>query len=261
MSIRLLAPTFVERVWGTNHLEPLFPDTEDKIGEVWFDAGPSFPLLTKFLFTSEKLSVQVHPDDEYASRVENSRGKTEMWYILAAKPGATIALGFQDELTTEDVRNAIDLGTLEQHLKLIPVKAGDTYFVEAGTVHAIGAGITLCEIQQNSDVTYRLYDYNRPRPLHLEKGLEVADTGRYEGMRTMPVVCDQFTTEFVDLDSISDCANGGDGVLIVLEGSGTIDGIPVQAGQVALVTADEETVRIEPRERLKLLHARCGGES
>src|SRR5262245_29137069 len=167
MSVRRLEPKFVERVWGTTDLSPLFPDQHRKIGEVWFDAGPAFPLLTKFLFTSAKLSIQVHPDDAYAQVVENSRGKSEMWHILSAKPHSTIALGFREPVTQEQLRISIADGSVEELLNWVPVKAGDTYYAAAGTVHAIGAGISLCEIQQNSDVTYRLYDYGRPRELHL----------------------------------------------------------------------------------------------
>src|SRR5689334_16105826 len=190
MSARLLEPKFVERVWGTTELQPLFPNQQQKIGEVWFDVGADFPLLIKFIFTSEKLSVQVHPDDTYAKAVENSRGKTEMWHILSAKPGSTIALGFKESVTKEQIRAAIQNKTVEALLQEIPVKPGDTYYAEAGTVHAIGAGISLCEIQQNSDVTYRLYDYDRGRELHLEKGLAVASTIAYEGARDFPVTCE-----------------------------------------------------------------------
>jgi mannose-6-phosphate isomerase len=261
MSIRLLAPEFVERIWGTNQLSPLFPDQDKKIGEVWFNAGPAFPLLIKFLFTSDKLSVQVHPDDTYARREENSRGKTEMWHILSAQPDSTIALGFKEALTTNEVRHAIDQGALDAKLKMLPVKAGDTFFVEAGTVHAIGAGITLCEIQQNSDVTYRLYDYRRGRELHVEKGLAVAHTGTYEGRREFPVICDQFNVDLISLEEPKGCAAGCDGVLVVLEGSGLIEDTPVRAGQAILVAADEKSVQIVPDRRLKLLHARCPGES
>src|SRR5688500_1980239 len=158
MSVRLIEPQFVERVWGTTQLAPLFSDQEKKIGEVWFDAGPSFPILVKFIFTSAKLSVQVHPDDSYARTNENSRGKTEMWHILDAGPESTIALGFKEPQTEESVRAAIAResgATVDTLLEWVPVKPGDTFFAEAGTVHAIGEGIILCEIQQNSDVTYR----------------------------------------------------------------------------------------------------------
>jgi len=262
MTVRLIEPRFVERVWGTTRLSPLFPDQNRKIGEVWFDAGSSFPLLVKFIFTSEKLSVQVHPEDEYARQVENSRGKTEMWHIVAAEPHSTIALGFRQTVSEQRLRAAIGDETVESLLNWVPAKPGDTFFAEAGTVHAIGAGIALCEIQQNSDVTYRLYDYGRGRDLHLEKGLAVASTGPYEGRREFPVTCDHFTTDLLDLTEPNDCVGGCEGVLIVLEGSGTIDSISVTAGQVCLITADSgAAVRVEPNRRMKLLHSTCGSES
>jgi mannose-6-phosphate isomerase len=256
MSVRLLLPKFVERVWGTKRLSPLFPDQDEKIGEVWFDAGTNFPLLIKFLFTSDKLSVQVHPDDDYAQKVENSRGKTEMWHILSAAPDSTIALGFREEFSADQVREAITRGKLEEMLNWVPVKAGDTFFAKAGTVHAIGAGITLCEIQQNSDITYRLYDYNRPRELHVEKGLAVSHTGQYEGRRQFPVTCDHFSTDLLHLGQATQCLTGCDGVLIVLEGDGKVDGVSVNPGEVALIT-EQPSVTISPAGRMKLLHAQC----
>jgi mannose-6-phosphate isomerase len=261
MSVRLIEPRFVERVWGTTRLSPLFPDQDRKIGEVWFDAGSSFPLLVKFIFTSEKLSVQVHPEDEYARQVENSRGKTEMWHILSAEPHSTIALGFRQPVSEQQLRAAIADETVESLLNSVPVKPGDTFFAEAGTVHAIGAGIALCEIQQNSDVTYRLYDYGRGRDLHLEKGLAVATMGPYEGRREFPVACDHFTTELLDVTEPNDCVAGCDGVLIVLEGSGTIGTVSVTSGQVCLITADSGAVRVDPNRRMRLLHATCGSPS
>ena len=258
-AVRLLEPKFVERIWGTTRLAPLFPDQDRKIGEVWFDAGPAFPLLTKFLFTSERLSVQVHPDDAYAQSTGNPRGKTEMWHILAAEPDSTVALGFREEISKDELREAIADGTVEDLLDWVPVKPGDTYFADAGTVHAIGAGITLCEIQQNSDITYRLYDYGRPRELHLERGLQVANTTRYEGRRDYPVTCDHFVTELLELTEPADCVTGCDGVLIVLEGSGWMGETAVGPGSVCLVSTETSPVRLRPDGPLKLLHARCGG--
>jgi mannose-6-phosphate isomerase len=248
MSVRLLEPKFVERVWGTTELQPLFPNRPNKIGEVWFEAGPGFPLLVKFIFTSEKLSIQVHPDDTYAKAIENSRGKTEMWHILSAKPGSTIALGFKESVTKDQIRAAIEDKTVEALLNEIPVKPGDTYYAEAGTVHAIGAGIALCEIQQNSDVTYRLYDYDRGRELHLEKGLAVSSTIPYQGAREFPVRCEHFIADLLEISQRTDCLAG---ILIVLEGTGKLDGTPVKPGDVALI---QSAAQIEPDGRLKLIH-------
>jgi mannose-6-phosphate isomerase len=264
MSVRLIEPQFVERVWGTTHLAPLYPEQEKKIGEVWFDAGPSFPILIKFIFTSAKLSIQVHPDDSYARANENSRGKTEMWHILDAGPESTIALGFKEPQTEETVRAAIarESGeTVDKLVEWVPVTPGDIFFAEAGTVHAIGEGITLCEIQQNSDVTYRLYDYGRRRELHLEKGLAVSSFEPYEGRRKYPIVCEQFTVDLLEIDDPKDCVSGCEGALIVLEGEGAFGETAVRAGQVALVTADSSAVTVYPRGRMKVLHAKCGAEN
>lgn len=163
-----------------------------------------FPLLVKFLFTRDKLSVQVHPSDKLAKGL-GSWGKTEMWHILRAAPGARLAVGFRQDIPpetlseTSKLRDAARTGAIEQMLEWTEVCAGETYFIPAGSVHAIGAGIVLCEIQQNSDVTYRLYDYNRlgtdgkPRPLHVEEALEVTNPRSVAG-RTAPYDCSIGTT-------------------------------------------------------------------
>ena len=145
-----LTQTPYDKVWGSPALAPWFPAYEGgKVGEVWLTHQPALPLLFKFLFTTERLSVQVHPDDDFAGRHENSRGKTEMWRILRADPGAEIALGFTHRLTRERAMEAAKSGEIVDLLQWIPVAPGETYFVPAGTVHAIGAGIALCEIQHS----------------------------------------------------------------------------------------------------------------
>src|SRR6476659_8358583 len=133
-----LAPSFRERIWGTTQLSPWFPDSPNKIGEVWFPAGDSASLLIKFIFTSENLSVQVHPPDSYARVHENACGKTEMWHILDAKPGASIALGFRERTTREQFEDALRQKQVEELLHWFPARAGDSFFAPAGTVHAIG---------------------------------------------------------------------------------------------------------------------------
>lgn len=138
-----------------------------------------FPLLVKLIDASDDLSVQVHPDDEYAARVENDRGKTEIWYILDADEGARIVFGLRAGVTSEELADALRSGDPSGVLNYIPVRAGECYFIPAGLAHAIGKGVLIAEIQQNCDLTYRLYDYGRlgkdgrPRELHVEKGLEV----------------------------------------------------------------------------------------
>lgn len=232
-AVRLRA-TPREMVWGSYCLAPVYADDpERRIGEVWLELDPPLPLLFKFLFTTQKLSVQVHPDDARAREWENgSRGKTEMWRIIRAEPGATIALGFQEELTHEQAQAAALSGEIEHLLRWIPVKPGDMYFVPAGTVHAIGAGIALCEVQQNSNVTYRLYDYGRPRELHLEKGLAVSDLGPYMGGSVTGVQCEHFGVEELTLAGSLAYSGGRTGrVLLTLEGEGTLNGQPAKPGE------------------------------
>lgn len=149
-----------------------------KIGELWFDGPADAPLLVKYLFTSDRLSVQVHPNDEQA-RARGLRGKSECWYVVEAEPGASIGLGLKRKVTADGLHAAALDGSIVELLDWRPVTAGDFLAVPAGTIHAIGGGITLVEIQQNSDVTYRLYDYGRPRELHLDDALAVANRGPY----------------------------------------------------------------------------------
>jgi mannose-6-phosphate isomerase len=180
--VQRLRPRFLEKVWGAYSLKPLFAGKGKRIGEVWLEgpAGEPLPLLIKFLFTTDKLSVQVHPNDEYAAKHHDCPGKTEMWHIVAAAPGAKLAVGFREAISPERLRAAVSDPTsneVETMLDWREARAGDTFFIPAGTVHAIGAGLVLCEVQQQSDITYRLYDYGRPRELHLEHGVAVSDCG------------------------------------------------------------------------------------
>ena len=147
MPLRKLEPSFRERPWGTRNLEPWFPNVRAKagpfpIGEVWFET-PEVPLLVKFLFAKENLSVQVHPDDKYARFHHSSPGKTEMWHVLKAEPGAKIAAGFREPVTSEQARAGALDGTIMGMLEWFDAQAGDTFFIPAGTVHAIGAGLTI----------------------------------------------------------------------------------------------------------------------
>lgn len=211
-----LKPWFSERVWGRRDLRPWYTDTgtTELVGEAWLtgpecvvetgelegrtfasvvqELGGEFPLLVKLLFPNEKLSVQVHPDDAQAQTFGEVRGKTECWYVLEAEPGAAVALGLKDGAGKEQVAAAIADGTMESLMEWVPVSVGDMLFVDAGTVHAIGPGVVLLETQQTSDVTYRLYDYGRPRELHLEKGLAVMKTKTQAG-KVKPREMDGFT--------------------------------------------------------------------
>lgn len=167
----------VEKPWGRTELPAPFANGgQKKIGEIWFEHPNSaeLPLLVKYIFTSEKLSVQVHPDDAQARERGLERGKTECWYILDAQPDARLGLGLTSELSAEEIRSAALDGSIEDLMDWKPVRTGDFVFVPAGTIHAIGAGISLLEFQQNVDVTYRLYDYGRPRELHLDEATQVS---------------------------------------------------------------------------------------
>jgi mannose-6-phosphate isomerase len=219
-----LRPIFSERIWGVETLPAWYPPPAAgrPVGEAWLTAetcvagssplegsslaeltklypaafaggvSAEFPLLIKTLFPREKLSVQVHPNDAQAAALGLGRGKTECWYVLSAEPEAALALGFREEISPDQIRAAIADGTLEDKLRYLPVKAGDMVFVDAGTVHSIGPGMVILETQQYSDITYRLYDFDRPRELHVDAALAVTRTATKAGLVT-PVAMDGFT--------------------------------------------------------------------
>jgi mannose-6-phosphate isomerase len=229
-----LARKAYEKVWGSVKTEPWYPNPDQKqIGEVWFEQPEGSQLLLKLLFTSEKLSVQVHPNDEQARKYGHERGKTEMWHILQAEPGAQIALGLTAAVSPDQFPE------IEKYLNWIPVAAGQTFFVPAGTVHAIGAGIVLAEIQQLSDVTFRLYDYGRPRELHLEESEEVAILRpNGEGPVPLPVRSAYFHTDCINVSGSARLAKPG--FLICLTGEGTIGDQPFVPGDAFHVTQPVE---------------------
>jgi mannose-6-phosphate isomerase len=253
LPIRL--PTrFLEKVWGTPDLAPWYPSTGKKIGEVWF--GADLALLVKFVFTSERLSVQVHPNDEFARAHENSLGKTEMWYILRADPGARLAIGFRESISRERLREASLSGEIENLLNWIEVQAGDAFFIPAGTVHAIGGGLALCEVQQQSDVTYRLYDYGRPRELHLDKAIQVSSTEASSPKSVMlPIDCEYFHTELARTTSslLYKPEPQRFHMLIFVSGMGTIAGQPFQEGEAWLVPPGGQPFQIAPADTVKFL--------
>ncbi len=254
-----VTPSFREKVWGSMCLAPWFDNTREKIGEVWFDLqSPDFPILTKFLFTSDRLSVQVHPNDEYASVHENSRGKTEMWYILRADPGAQIALGLRESITRERLRDASLSGEIVELLNWIDVRPGQHFFTPAGTIHAIGAGLALAEIQQQSDVTYRLYDYGRPRELHLDRGVEVSIVERFSPApqpEGLVAHCPYFTTQELTFESPVKYQLEADRehLLIAIHGGGALNAHAFRAGEVWHVPAGAAPFPIEPDGELRML--------
>ncbi len=182
----------VEKPWGREDIAEQFAAPAGKrIGEIWYDDGGdvALPLLVKWLFTSEKLSVQVHPNDAQARERGMPSGKEECWYIVSAEPGAVLGMGTKRPLSADELRAASLDGSIEDLMEWKSVKAGDYYYIPAGTVHAIGAGIVLIEIQQYADITYRLYDYGRldkgkPRELHLEDGVAVSNPQPYSDSRS-----------------------------------------------------------------------------
>ena len=167
----------VAKPWGREVLPaPFIAPPGERIGEIWFEPPPQLPsLLVKYIFTSDKLSVQVHPDDDQArASGQGANGKEECWLVIDAEPGATLGVGFHEALSREASRAAALDGSIENLLVWHPVRAGDFFYIPANTVHAIGAGVSLIEVQQNADITYRLYDYSRPRELHLDAGVAVS---------------------------------------------------------------------------------------
>ncbi|MGH9728832.1 MAG: class I mannose-6-phosphate isomerase [Candidatus Acidiferrales bacterium] len=314
-----LEPQFVPRIWGARNLAPLFPDKQslpEPIGEAWLtgndcrfadgpfageklgDAWPlmeeewsgcnvsrekPFPLLAKFIFPEEKLSVQVHPDDDYARENEAAAGgvgKTEMWYIISARKGAEVRVGLRPGVDRDSFRRAIADGSAEECVERVPVSAGDAIFVPAGTVHTIGPGMTICEIQQNSDITYRVFDFNRstpegkPRELHIDKSMDVIRFGEQHGgqvalmelnktrnaSQTL-VACSYFgvvKSVFIEPECRTKPADLME-VLIVIEGAGKIE-VPsaemeYAKAQTWIVPAAMRGYQVVPATRTTMLHA------
>jgi mannose-6-phosphate isomerase len=183
MSAIRLHTKYVEKPWGRIDIPAIFSEAGGRqIGEVWFDGpeGRHPPLLVKYIFTSEKLSIQVHPNDQEAQDRGLSGGKSECWYVLDADADARLGIGTVRTLDSAELRAASLNGEIEGLMDWKPVQAGDFFYIEAGTVHAIGGGVTVIEVQQNNDVTYRLYDYGRPRELHLDDGVAVSKAAPYQ---------------------------------------------------------------------------------
>lgn len=284
-----LLPLFRERVWGRESLAPYYLSAaavNKRIGEIWFtfsendtalgkslrevisensgilgsganvDHADICPLLVKLIFTTERLSVQVHPNDEYAREHHGCLGKTEAWYVMDAQPPGEVAVGFREQLTPERFQAAVKSGEVENLLDWRKTKPGDIIFTPAGTVHAIGAGLTVCEIQENSDITYRLYDYGRPRELHLEHGVKVSHLGPHthqsqvvsmgEGHDSL-LSCEYFHIERLRPKERVKIGSNQPfySLLICTQGSGVIDGEPFTAGRSWFVPAGNEAFKID----------------
>jgi mannose-6-phosphate isomerase len=315
-----LEPIFSPRPWGARTLAPLFPEKSnlaEPLGEAWmtgvecrFASGPfagqklgdvwptlpaawtgtkisagdaPFPLLVKFIFADEKLSVQVHPDDDYAARYEKAaggRGKTEMWYAIHARPGAEVLAGLKPGVTPEIFKRAIEDGSAEDCLQHVSLRAGEAIFVPAGTAHTIGAGLVLCEIQEYSDLTYRVFDYDRrdaqghSRELHIEKALQVIRFGEQHGGKIEParikrggttetffVACRYFAVEKLEFVEKVAAATAPEhfGLLTFLEGRGAIrwggESVEYAPAQTWLLPAALGAYHLAPGERTSLLRA------
>ena len=305
------------RIWGARSLAPLYSEKSnlpEPIGEVWLTgvnckvaSGPyagktlgeawremppewrgtrftepgNFPILVKFIFPKDKLSIQVHPDDAYATAHEQAaggRGKTEMWHAVSAEPGAYVLLGLVPEAKAEHFLKAIETQTLEQIFVHWGVQTGDTFFVPAGTPHTIGPGMVLCEVQEYSDLTYRVYDYGRmdahgkPRELHIEKALDVVEFGRPISGKTSRIhlpghgiqnslltACRYFATERWKITGPTEALSDPEhfDLLVILTGSGnfTWESMPAsyRSGECWLVPAALGKFSVNPDEPSKLL--------
>ncbi len=215
-----------------------------------------FPQLIKFIDAENNLSVQVHPSDDYALKNENSYGKTEMWYIVDASDGAGIYLGFKRDVTADEYKSAIENNTLTDLLNFYPVKKGECYFIPSGTIHAIGAGCLICEVQQNSNLTYRVYDYGRtdangnPRELHVDKALKVTALGKFTKTQLdagdIIAISKYFTVRELKVNGKTSlvCDSGSFKFISCVEGNGTLNGQSVSQGDSYLIEACDDTVEL-----------------
>jgi mannose-6-phosphate isomerase len=263
MAIEHAAVQAVRKPWGVADLRPWsgIDGSGDAVGELWFQRvdkdAPTPALLLKLLFTSEPLSVQVHPDDAFARSIGLPNGKTEAWYILAALPDARIAVGLKRHLTPQELRAAIKDGSIAGLTQWRPAVKGDIILVAAGTIHAIGAGIVLAEIQQRSDATFRLYDYGRQRELHEDNAIAVSDAGpvqlqssprRLTAERTAVIVNPHFILERVDLPENSNWTLEADREtwILVTEGQARIGTTNATVGDAIFIEADRAGIEVGP---------------
>jgi mannose-6-phosphate isomerase len=316
----LMLPAFDPRPWGTHDLSPIYPNRkfEQKIGEAWLTGddckianGPHrgrtlaqlseqygqelvgdaardaarFPLLLKFLFPHEKLSVQVHPNDQQAQRVGQPWGKTECWYVAHAKPGAQIALGLKPGVSVAQLETAIPEHCAEDLLNWINVFPGDMIYVAGGTVHTLGPGSIIVETQQQSDTTYRLYDYGRPRELHLQDGLaavkeEVASgkvtrcaPAQFQGNqnRRQPLIAAPYfvverfeAKDALELSTRDDSRRSSVQILVAIEGCGVVEApgaesVMLSKGDAIVIPASVDNFGVRPQWSLELLRAYVPG--
>lgn len=262
-----LSKHLVEKPWGRTDIPAAFGDMAGRrIGEIWYESeiGEHLPILVKWLFTSEKLSIQVHPNDEQAQARGIPSGKEECWYIVNAEPGAVLGMGTKQPLSSDELRVASLSGEIEQLMDWKPVKAGDYFYIPAGTVHAIGAGITLVEVQQYADITYRLYDYGRPRELHLDDGVAVSAARPYADLRygqaagNMSLVGGPhfWLSHVEDMAGIESLPNGSSIWVVPLEGELEISTGFAGVGECLLVDSRDEITMVPGA---RALFAGCKG--
>lgn len=260
MAIERADVRVVRKPWGSIDLKP-WCDIHDKkgaIGELWFQRNdpnaPAPALLLKLLFTNEPLSIQVHPDDAFARSIGLKHGKSEAWYILSATPDAKIGLGLKRRLTAAQLRDAIEDGSISDLVQWHGVQKDDTIFVPPGTIHAIGAGLVVAEIQQRSDTTFRLFDYGRDRELHVEHGVAVANAGpvgprfgptRINEARTLLVASPHFVLERINLSANSSWEMRAEREtwLLVIEGYARIDLLNTFVGETTFLDADRAAIK------------------
>lgn len=259
MAIEHACVRVVHKPWGSSDLRPwsCVDGSGDAVGELWFERAdkdaPTPSLLLKLLFTSEPLSIQVHPDDTFARAIGLRNGKSEAWYILSAKPDAQIGAGLKHRVTPQELHASIRNGSIVDLLDWRAVAAGDSIFIPAGTIHAIGAGIVLAEIQQHSDATFRLFDYGSQRELHEDNGVAVANTGplrvlchptRLTSTRMVLVASRHFVLEQVDLPAGSNWALLAEPEtwILVLEGHAAVGLAAASIGQTIFVGGDRASI-------------------
>jgi mannose-6-phosphate isomerase len=261
MPVEHVAVRVVHKPWGVSDLRPWsgVDGTNDAVGELWFERAdkdaPTPALLLKLLFTSEPLSIQVHPDDTYARAMGMPNGKSEAWYIVSAEPDAKIGVGLKHRITPQELRASIRNGSIVDLVHWRPVSKGDVIFIPAGTIHALGAGIVLAEIQQNSDATFRLFDYGRKRELHEDNGVAVANAWplraakgpiRVTDERTVLTASRHFVFEKLNLPSESSWALLAEREtwILVLDGHAAIGLASVSVGQAVFVSGGRSSIEV-----------------
>lgn len=307
-----LTPAFKDYLWGGTRLRDDFkkPCDFDKIAESWelschkdgqsvvatgedkgltlsqfiekygksavlgsdCDKFENFPILIKLIDAKDNLSVQVHPDNEYAQRVEGEYGKTEMWYVVDCDEGATLLYGFKDKISKEEFKERIENNTLLEVTNAVPVKKGDVFFIQAGTLHAIGKGILIAEIQQNSNTTYRIYDYGRvgkdgkTRELHIDKALDVTELAPAKSYPETPVEqkdgytqkllssCEYFSTYVLDIETQAELVADEKSFnsILVLEGTPDVDGVETIKGDSVFIPASTGKYTVKGKSKVIL---------